>query len=81
MACLWSQLPAQAARAQYLELQNRLRRELGLKRSEKDNNKIMEAMSWGAPEGGKALSHFRVLYILKVFFLSSPRPSAHGFLA
>ncbi|KAJ7103545.1 Rec8 like protein-domain-containing protein [Mycena belliarum] len=45
-----------AARAQYLEGQNALRREMNQKRFEKNGGKILETMMWGAPRGVQAES-------------------------
>jgi hypothetical protein len=81
MACVCNLDSAQAARAQYLELQNRLRQELGLKRLEKNNDKIMEELLWGIPEGSRCFEGFRPLVMLRLFLLCSPRSSARGFLA
>ncbi|KAJ7492632.1 Rec8 like protein-domain-containing protein [Mycena latifolia] len=45
-----------AARAQYLQGQNALRREMNQKRFEKDGGKILEDMVWAAPRGVHAES-------------------------
>jgi len=49
------------ARAQYLELQRSLRREIGLKRSEKNNDKIMDDMLWGIPNGSTLSSRHEIV--------------------
>ncbi|KII94383.1 hypothetical protein PLICRDRAFT_425757 [Plicaturopsis crispa FD-325 SS-3] len=43
-----------AARSQYLEGQDALRRDMALKKTEKESGKIIEDMIWGAPEGLQA---------------------------
>ncbi|KAJ6604638.1 hypothetical protein DFH09DRAFT_316557 [Mycena vulgaris] len=45
-----------AARAQYLQGQGALRREINQKKLEKDGGKILEDMVWGAPRGVQAES-------------------------
>ena len=49
----------QAARAQYLDLQSKLRRELGLKKLEKTNDKLIEDILWGVPDGS---AYFKLLH-------------------
>jgi meiotic recombination protein REC8 len=41
------------ARAKYLESQNLIRREMLMKRSEKENSKIIDELIWGVPKGSQ----------------------------
>ena len=48
----------QMARANYVQEQEHLKRELTQKKLEKDNGKLIEEMIYGAPKGGEQYQDF-----------------------
>lgn len=54
MSCLSTDIfIPQRARANYIEVQAQIRRELEQKKAEKESGRLVEEMIWGAPRGGK----------------------------
>lgn len=72
----------QIARAQYLEMQNNIRREKDVKRFEKESGRLIEDMVFGVPDGRKfSPSKSKALEAVLNFALSSAGSSVSRFLA